>query len=107
MHKIQEVEEYVSAKVYTPNYSRVISQSPSEEQIELYTLEVMKNRLVVNYIVNAVIHNTLEDNEVSELMVLASTRVGLMKVYTGLVTKLVSVKLFADECARYTNIELN
>lgn len=101
MQMIQELINDVGDQVFKPELDESLHEPQTKTIVQQYAFEMSKNRIVVNYIVSALVHGHIDRSDAAGLMKRASTSDGLDLVYTNLIEKVSKIILKPTECLDY------
>lgn len=101
MQEIKDLIVDVGDKVFKPQLDLSMHDQQTELMVQHYAGELAKNRIVVNYIVLALLHGRLCHEEANGLMKRASTPDGLNNVYTNLIDKVSEIILKPSDCKHF------
>lgn len=101
MQKIKSLVDDIGAQVYQPQLDDSLSDLKTKAVVQQYATEITKNRIVVNYIVVALMQGSISEKDAMDLVERASTFDGLNDVYSSLIEKVSQIILKPDECRRF------
>ncbi|MBD3587241.1 MULTISPECIES: hypothetical protein [Salinimonas] len=101
MQKIKSLVDDIGSQVYQPQLDDSLGDPKTKTVVHQYATEVTKNRIVVNYIVVALLQGSINNKDAMALVERASTYEGLNDVYSSLIEKVSQIILKPDECRQF------